>query len=206
MPSRHPNGLSSPSLHSFYFPGGMNPTTLAELVQAADDLWDMLSCSWPNVDGFEIISTFISYYLVVPIGVSFSWILFVSARIFLCYPALLYYDWILTLPKEIIQFWKLPITLPAFLFFINRYLPIAGFIVGTLAYFTETFSSEVSPQNLLEKDCIIYSPRCKRISLWGLKMPIQDFSCANRVIPFLVSTNVINLSTIGGTTLLSGLR
>jgi len=87
----------------------------------------------------------ISYYLVVPI-------------------VMLYYDWILTLPKEIKQFWKLPITLPAFLFFVNRYLPITGLVVVTLAYFTDIFSPEI---------------------------------CANRILPFMISLNVINQSLIG---------
>ncbi|KAF8591752.1 hypothetical protein K439DRAFT_1611030 [Ramaria rubella] len=61
----------------------------------------------------------------------------------------LYYDWILTLPMEINRFWKPNITGPTVLFFLNRYFPLISFIPTTIAYFTDTFSSEACAKHVI---------------------------------------------------------
>jgi Family of unknown function (DUF6533) len=63
----------------------------------------------------------------------------------------LYYDWLLTLPLEIDRFWRRRLTGPTILFVLNRYFPIVSLIVELTAYFTGTFSPEVSIVSHLSK-------------------------------------------------------
>ncbi|OSD03712.1 hypothetical protein PYCCODRAFT_1434104 [Trametes coccinea BRFM310] len=49
--------------------------------------------------------------------------------------AILYYDFVLTIPQEIERFWSRKLSWPSFLFFLNRYLSVIGHIPVIIEFF-----------------------------------------------------------------------
>ncbi|KAF8513994.1 hypothetical protein BU17DRAFT_94856 [Hysterangium stoloniferum] len=80
------------------------------------------------------------YYIVAPVGEIHS----NTARDIISPPAaILYYDWLLTLPEEIDRYWRPKCTGPTILFFLNRYIPFIVFIPIMISYFSDIFRPEV---------------------------------------------------------------
>ncbi|EIW56666.1 uncharacterized protein TRAVEDRAFT_49484 [Trametes versicolor FP-101664 SS1] len=59
--------------------------------------------------------------------------------------ALLYYDFILTIPREVERYWTGRLTWPSLLFFLNRYIPILGQIPGIVESFGVLSESQYVP-------------------------------------------------------------
>ena len=57
--------------------------------------------------------------------------------------ALLYYDWILTLPLEIRRVWASKFTFGTYLFFINRYVSVIAYIPIVLSLFNPPWDIQV---------------------------------------------------------------
>lgn len=49
--------------------------------------------------------------------------------------ALLYYDFVLTIPQEVERYWERKFSLPSFLFFLNRYMSVLCHIPVIIEFF-----------------------------------------------------------------------
>lgn len=67
--------------------------------------------------------------------------------------ALLYYDFILTIPQEVERYWTGRLTWPSFLFFLNRYTAVLGHI-PVIAEFFGVLPEPVSLQ--MHTSCTVY--------------------------------------------------
>ncbi|KAI9068857.1 hypothetical protein FKP32DRAFT_1560931 [Trametes sanguinea] len=70
--------------------------------------------------------------------------------------AILYYDFVLTIPQEIERFWTRKLSWPSFLFFLNRYLSVIGHIPVIIEFFA------VIPESLsCQREVNTHSRRCR---------------------------------------------
>ncbi|KAI0351649.1 hypothetical protein OH77DRAFT_1523985 [Trametes cingulata] len=94
--------------------------------------------------------------------------------------ALLYYDFVLTIPQEVERYWTGAFSLPSLLFFLNRYMSVIGHVPVIIEFFG------VLPEPVSVTIEFLTSPTVSYPLTWDVEQRCREFQQYHRIISIVI--------------------